>query len=71
MVEFHTTNADALVHLWKEDISGKRNRLTDKNFTRTGVSRRGFTCNGEGSYNLEKDSEGKYILPTICVPRGM
>ena len=39
-------------------------------FSRTGTNRHAVNCTEEGKYNISKDSNGQYILPLKCLPRG-
>ena len=56
----------------KRSITGEDTNVDadGMHFNRTGASRWSLTCNGEGSYGLNKDSDGIYLLPIKCVPRG-
>ena len=39
-------------------------------FSRTGTNRYAVNCTEEGLYNISLDSNGQYILPVKCIPRG-
>ena len=38
---------------------------------RTGLSRWPLTCNSAGHYGITPDSQGNYVFPFTCIPRGV
>jgi hypothetical protein len=55
----------------KIKTNGSINEDLSERLDRTGLSRWPLTCNSAGHYGIKPDSEGKYVFPFTCIPRGM
>ena len=67
---YNCTNPSDEIAVYDVVSDADGNLMLGKKFIRTGDARKSVLCNETGQYELKRASNGTYVLPFKCIPRG-